>query len=290
MNLIAIDIGNTMITVGLFLDDTKAWIESIPGAAEDAPERLGDLLARAWEQIPLVTGSTEHKRDGLIVVSSVHETWGRMVEDLCRGRLGESIRLIGRDVPLPMEMGVDEPTAVGTDRVINAAAAFAVIEDACVVADFGTAVTIDLVDENGVFLGGVIAPGFALGAGALHQGTSKLPRIEVTTPTDPVGVDTVKAMNAGLFYSAVGLLRTITELYAEQLGRWPQTVVTGGASKLLKGHCDFVDSWVDDLTVMGIVIAYKKHLATQAELIELDAKNRASGRKEKPKKPGPPLN
>jgi len=283
MNLVAVDVGNTTITVALFLDDTEAWIESIDAAADDAPDRLGDVLARAWDQVPIAARSKEGKRDGLIVVSSVHEAWGRMVEDICRGRLNERIYLIGRDVPLPMEMGVDNPAAVGTDRVVNAAAAFAVVEGPCVVADFGTAVTIDLVDEDGVFLGGVIAPGFGLGAEALHRGTNQLPLVEVEPPGDPVGADTVKAINAGLFYSAVGLLRTITEKYAEQLGRWPQTIVTGGAGKLLKGYCDFVDSWVDDLTVRGIVIAYKKHLSVKAEMAELDAKNQALAKKSKAK-------
>ncbi|MBN1126264.1 MAG: type III pantothenate kinase [Sedimentisphaerales bacterium] len=274
MNIIAIDIGNTTIKIGLFVEDSERFIRAICEDEDTATQKLGDLLSEAWNQFPVIEGSRESKRNGWIVVSSVQDAWTKQVETLCRDQLGEKIFLIGRDVPLPIEMGVENPAAVGTDRVVNAAAAFAVIEDACVVADFGTAVTIDLVDENGVFLGGVIAPGFAMGAKALHTGTSKLPLIDVTVPIDPIGANTEEAMNSGLFYSAVGLLRVIVEKFAEQLGRWPQTVVTGGTSRLLKGSCDFIDSWVDDLAVRGVVLAYKKYMDDQAEIAELDQKNR----------------
>ncbi|MBN1816165.1 MAG: type III pantothenate kinase [Sedimentisphaerales bacterium] len=289
MNMIAIDIGNTAIKIGLFVEDSERFIRTIQENQEDAIQRLGDVLVEAWDQIPVGKDSRETRRDGWIVASSVQDSWTEKMEQICRDRLGEKILLIGRDVPLPIEMGVDHPSAVGTDRVLNAAAAFAVIEDACIVADFGTAVTIDLVDENGVFLGGVIAPGFAMGAGALHTGTSKLPLIEVTVPTDPIGANTEAAMNSGLFYSAVGLLRIITEKYAEQLGRWPQTVVTGGASKLLKDNCDFIDSWVDNLAVRGVVLAYKKYLDDQTEMADRDQQEQEQV-PNKTTKSFPPLN
>jgi type III pantothenate kinase len=279
MNLIAIDIGNTMITTGLYLDDQEKWVRSIPGKADDAKKQLTDLLMEAWGRIPPVEGSVEKKRNGVIVVSSVQNDWGRMVEELCRETLGEKILLIGREIPLPIEMAVNDPSAVGTDRVVNAAAAFSVIEDACVVASFGTAVTIDLVDEDGVFLGGVIAPGIEMGADALHDGTSRLPRVKVESPRDPVGANTVAAINAGLIYSAAGLLRMVVEKFAEQIGKWPHTIVTGGAAGLIKNQCDFVDSWISDLAVRGIVIAFKKHLDDIDEIDELDRKDHPSRKK-----------
>ena len=136
-----------------------------------------------------------------------------------------------------------------------------------VVADFGSAVTIDLVDEQGVFLGGVIAPGFDLAAKALYEGTAQLPQIKIHKPKDAIGANTIEAINAGLFYSAVGLLRAVTEKYAEQLEKWPQTIVTGAGAEVIKDACDFVDTWVSDLAVTGIVLAYKKDLDFQAELL-----------------------
>lgn len=273
MNLIAIDIGNTTISTGLYLDDQEKFVRSIPGRADDARKQLTDLLVEAWGRIPVIEGSVEKKRNGVIVISSVQDIWLDMVMEICRESLGEKIRLIGRDIPLPIEMAMDNPAAVGTDRVVNAAAAFAVIEDACVVASIGTAITIDLIDEDGVFLGGVIAPGIEMGADALHAGTARLPRVKVQTPKDPVGVNTVDAINAGLIYSAAGLLRMVTEKFAEQIGKWPHTIVTGGAAYYLKGSCDFVDSWISDLAVRGIVIAFKKHLDDLDKIEEMDPKN-----------------
>lgn len=278
MNLIAIDIGNTTITIGLYLDDEEKLVRSIPGRADDARKQVTDLLVEMWGRIPVIEGSVEKKRNGVIIVSSVQDAWLEMVTEVCRRSLGEKIRLIGREVSLPIEMAMDDRAAVGTDRVVNAAAAFAVIEDACVVASIGTAITIDLIDEDGVFLGGVIAPGIEMGADALHEKTSRLPRVKVQAPKDPVGVNTVDAINAGLIYSAAGLLRTVVEKYAEQIGKWPHVIVTGGAAHYLKEVCDFVDSWVSDLAVRGIVIAFKKHLDDLDEMEEMDQKNRPGGK------------
>jgi type III pantothenate kinase len=266
VNIIAIDIGNTTITVALFLKDTEKFIESVPG---DAPAKIKKLLASAWEQVPLVKNAKVQKKDGVIVVSSVKPDWTKLVADICKKELDEKIKVIGKDVSLPIETAVDDNMAVGTDRLVSAAAAFAVVEDAVAVADFGTAVTIDLVDEEGVFMGGCVLPGFELSAKALADGTARLPQVQVTTPKDPVGANTRQAINCGLYYSAVGALEVVVRHYAEQIGKWPQLIVTGGAADIIKDDCEFVDSWVPNLAVKGVVLAYKKFLEDQTELAEL---------------------
>jgi type III pantothenate kinase len=266
MNIIAIDIGNTNITVALFLGSTEKFIKFVPG---DAAGKLKTLLTSAWGQIPFVKSAKVKKRDGVIVVSSVKDGWTKLVADICEKELDEKIKLIGTDVPLPIATAVDDNMAVGMDRLVSAAAAFAVVEDAVVVADFGTAVTIDLVDEKGVFLGGCILPGFELSAKALADGTAKLPKVEVTRPRDPIGANTRQAINCGLYYSAVGALETVVRHYAEQIGKWPQVIVTGGAARVIKDDCEFVDSWVQDLAVKGVVLAYKKHLEDRTDFAEL---------------------
>jgi len=162
-----------------------------------------------------------------------------------------------------MSLWVDEPGKVGTDRVVSAAAAYAVTEDAVVVADFGTAITIDLVDENGVFLGGVICPGFEISAKTLEENTAQLPKTKISKPKTPYGKNTADAINCGLYYSAVGTLEEVIRRYAEKIGKWPQTVITGAAARTIKDDCNFIDSFVPSLVVKGIVLAYKKHLAEQ---------------------------
>jgi type III pantothenate kinase len=265
VNIIAIDIGNTTITVALFLNDTEKFIESVPG---NAPAKLKKLLTSAWEQIPLANSAKVQKKDGVIVVSSVKPAWTQQVADVCKKELDEKIKIIGKDVPVPIETAVDDNMEVGTDRLVSAAAAFAVVEDAVVVADFGTAVTIDLVDEKGVFLGGCILPGFEISAKALADGTAKLPKVQVARPRGPIGANTGEAINCGLYYSAVGALEVAVRRYAEQLGRWPQVIVTGGAADVIKDDCEFVDSWVPNLAVKGVILAYKKYLEDQTEFAE----------------------
>jgi type III pantothenate kinase len=145
--------------------------------------------------------------------------------------------------------------------VVSAAAAWAVTEDAVVVADFGTAVTIDLVDENGVFLGGVICPGFEISAKSLKENTAQLPKAKITKPKAPYGKNTAEAINCGLYYSAVGTLEEVIRRYAEKIGKWPRTVITGSAARAIKDDCNFIDSYVPSLVIKGIVLAHKKHLA-----------------------------
>ncbi|MCD6393973.1 MAG: type III pantothenate kinase, partial [Planctomycetes bacterium] len=242
MNIIAIDIGNTTITVGLFVKDQEKFIESLPGNAEDIEPKLTRLLTEAWEQIPFAESAKVDKRDGVIVVSSVKPAWTSLVADICRSQLDEKLKIVGKDIPLPIETAVDNSMEVGTDRLVAAAAAFAVVEDAVVVADFGTALTIDLVDDNGVFMGGVIYPGFDITARALHEGTAKLPKVKVKKPKGSYGANTQEAINCGLYYAVIGLLETVTRRYAEEIGKWPQTILTGGAASLIKDDCEFIDN------------------------------------------------
>jgi type III pantothenate kinase len=159
-----------------------------------------------------------------------------------------------------MTCWIDEPDKVGTDRVVSAAAAYAVAQDTVVVADFGTAVTIDLVDANGIFKGGVICPGFEISAKALKENTAQLPNIKVTRPKAPYGKNTADAINCGLYYSIVGALQEVIRRYAEEIGKWPQTVITGAGAKVIAGDCDFIDNYVPNLVLKGIVLAYQKYI------------------------------
>jgi type III pantothenate kinase len=262
MNIIAVDIGNTNIHIGLFLDGKEEFIKLIPGGSR---AKLTNSLKSAWEKIPVIESSKENKRDGVIVVSSVKPAWTKVIREIVQTSLEEDILIIGKDIPLPMTLWVDEPGMVGTDRVISAAAAYDVVGDTVVVADFGTAVTIDLVDQNGIFLGGVICPGFEISAKALREYTAQLPNIKITKPKAPYGKNTVDAINCGLYYSIVGALQEIIRRYAEKFGKWPQTIITGSGAKVIAGDCEFIDNYVPNLVVKGIVLAYKKYIEQKTE-------------------------
>ena len=257
LNLIAIDIGNTNITAALYLKGEQQSITSIQTTAK---QELTDWLKQAWEQIPIVKISKEQKRNGVIVVSSVNPAVAEQFEQMVN-EMGEKILLIGRDLPLPMTVAVEKADKVGTDRVIAAAAAYEVAGAAVVVADIGTAMTIDLVDDSGVFLGGVICPGFEISAKALNENTAQLPKLpKVTRPELPYGRNTAEAINNGLYYSVIGTLEEVIRRYAEKIGTWPQTVITGSGARIIKEDCEFIDSFVTDLVVKGIALAYRKFI------------------------------
>jgi len=262
MNLIAIDIGNTNITFELFLKGESECTETIRG--EDT-EKLRKTLLLFWEKIPFVKNSKEEKRDGAIAVCSVNPEWTAVIADIAKTNPGERIYVVGKDIPYPIELSVDQPDKIGADRVLCCAAAFSVIEDAVVVADFGTAVTIDIVDQNGIFQGGVICPGFEISAKALHENTALLPKINVTRPDSPFGKNTEDAINCGLYYSAIAALQEITGRFAEKIGQWPQTVITGWGAKIIKEDCDFVDSYVPNLVTKGVALAWRKYREEKME-------------------------
>jgi type III pantothenate kinase len=264
MNIVAVDIGNTKIAVGLFLNGKEDSIQSFSGPAET---ELKDCLLSTWRKVPVLETSAEGKRNGVVVVSSVKPAWTEMVRGIAKDDLKEDIHVIGDDVPLPMALWMDQPEKVGTDRVISAAAAYDVVENAVVVADFGTAVTIDLVDANGVFRGGVICPGFEISAQALKDNTAQLPKVTVHRPDGPYGKNTADAINCGLYYSVIGAMEEIIRRYAEEIGHWPQTIITGSGAKMIVDDCPFVDNYVPNLVIKGIVLAYVKYIETKSETV-----------------------
>jgi type III pantothenate kinase len=244
MNLIAIDIGNTNIGIGLFLKDEEQFVKTLPG---EATGEVVESLKSTWEMIPVSESSKEGKRDGVFVASSVKFEWFEKVRDIIKQNFGEKVLQVGVDIPYPIELGIEEKNKVGADRILAASAAYAVVEQAVAVADFGTAVTIDLV----------------MSANALHNDTAQLPKVTVTKPDWPFGKNTSDAINAGLYYSAISSLQEIVRRYAETLGAWPQTIITGSGATLIKDDCEFVDNYVPNLVIKGIALAYSKFLESR---------------------------
>lgn len=257
MNIIAIDIGNTNINFGLFLDGNEKIIETVSGCNE---KQIVATVEKFWDKIPFSKSAKVQTRDGSLVASSVKPEWTKMLKSLVKEHLNEKIMLLGEEVPLPMEMAFDEDKKIGTDRIAAAAAAYEVVQQSLVIADLGTAITIDLVDEKGVFLGGIIAPGLNIGARALNEYTAKLPLVKISKPKNAWGNNTEAAINCGVYYSAVGLLHEVIRRYAEKIDKWPYTVITGGDAALIKEDCEFIDAYVPNLTIKGIALAYRNYL------------------------------
>ncbi|MGC9453799.1 MAG: type III pantothenate kinase [Phycisphaerae bacterium] len=253
-NVLACDVGNSAVRMAVVAGEEVSDLRTFRVGELDG---LGGELRRLWSQMP---------QPKCIVAASVNPAALKAVEAAAVEALEQKVLVVGRDIPLPMDTDLDSPESVGTDRVCAAVAAFDRLGKACVVADFGTAVTIDCVSDQGVFLGGAILPGLKMQADAMHERTAALPHIQPAEPQNVFGKDTTDAMLNGMLAAVRGALRYLVESYATSLGHWPVVVCTGGDAELATGGMldgGLVQAIVPDLTLRGVAMAYYRTLLSQ---------------------------
>jgi len=253
MDIIAMDIGNSRVSLAVFAQGELKQTEHFDIDALDA---LKDCLCK-FRQLcgPQPLGAQTVP----VVACSVNSDILADVERIVTSALDQRVLLVGREFPLDMKVALDNVEAVGSDRLVTAFAAYEVIQSAVLVADFGSATTMDCVSDSGIFLGGVIVPGLNLSARALGDYTSALPEVQPDLPRGAYGTNTVVAIQNGIYYAALGSLREMAERYAEELGQWPQVVATGGYCNLIARNCEFIDSVVPDLCLNGLYLAYRNY-------------------------------
>jgi type III pantothenate kinase len=204
----------------------------------------------------------------IVVTSSVNDSARSAIE----AALGNAnVLRIGRDLPIPIQHSLDDATTVGQDRLLCALGAYSRARQACVIVDAGTAITVNFIDGEGTFHGGVIAPGLRAMLHALHTTTSALPAIDYQPPDPargPFGKDTRHAMLLGVRCAAIGLVRYVVERYAEHYEAYPQIVATGGDAMTLFAEDEVVEHIVPDLQMLGI--AEVVHATANAEPDEDD--------------------
>ena len=247
--VLACDIGNTSVQIACVSGSESSARASFDNGDLSA---LGDGLAAVWE----VMGP-----GGTVAASSVNPEGLKALEAAAAKAIGQDVLVIGRDLPLPIETSVPHPAGIGTDRLCAAAAAYDQLGVACVVADFGSAITIDCVSQDGVFQGGAILPGLRMGARALASQTAQLPEVQIAEPHWVYGQDTAQAIIGGLVRGARGALRELVETYATEMGSWPVVILTGGDARVIckdVSESELVQAIVDDLVLRGVAIAYYK--------------------------------
>jgi type III pantothenate kinase len=248
--LLVLDIGNSAVHLGVWSDSRVSDVQRFThedGTGLD--QALGSLAGNIQNVEPVAA----------VIASVAPAVLERVVAAVDRLTTLKPLT-VGRDIPLPLAVAVKNPKTVGVDRLCAAAAAYHRVQGRCAVVDFGTAITVDLVDDEGVFQGGAILPGLALQARALAEFTAALPSVVPEYPADPVGRDTTEAIRSGICHGAVGAVRNIVEQIATRLNAWPFVVATGGDLALVAPHCDFIDAAVTDLCLAGVGLAYVKHL------------------------------
>jgi type III pantothenate kinase len=164
---------------------------------------------------------------------------------------------------LPADPRVDVGTAVGPDRLVNAAGAFDRHGDDLIVVDFGTATTFDVVASDGAYVGGVIAPGVNLSLEALHNAAAALPHVDISKPQNVIGTNTVDCMQSGVFWGYIGLVREICARIKAERGVPMKVIATGGLAPLFQQTEQLFDAFEDDLTIHGLTVIYQYNKDTK---------------------------
>ncbi len=245
--LLAVDVGNTNLTVGVFAGDriVRQW------RLDTDPRRSADWYARAL-RCPF------RKVDGLpdaVAYGSVVPPLDATLEMALKKAFGVKPVAVGPRSRLGLKLKVKTPGQVGADRVLNAVALKALAGTPAIAIDFGTATTFDCVDAAGDYIGGAILLGPNSAARALHEFTAKLPLIKIRKPATAIGKDTVHCLEAGLYFGYVGMIREVLARTMAEMGGRPTVVATGGLAPLFLADLPGVRH-EPDLTLHGLRLAH----------------------------------
>ena len=249
--LLAIDIGNTNTTIGVFEgEELRATWHMATAIHHTADENAALLLNLLHHQ---GLGTPDIKEAALCsVVPSLTTT----LEELCQRYFHLSPLVVGAGVKTGVRIRMDNPREVGADRIVNTAAAHHLYGGPIIITDLGTATTFDTVSKEGDYLGGAIATGIVTAAEALFTQAAMLPRVELVHPERVIGTNTVAAMQSGIIFGYVGLIEGIVARIQRELGEKATVVATGGYAELIASETAVIDRVNLNLTLIGLRLIY----------------------------------
>jgi len=250
--LLAIDVGNTNITFGVFDGNKlKATWRSATGVHRVSDEYASFIINMLrYRDIP----NTDIKDAVLCgVVPPLVTTF----DELFKNYFDVTPLVVGAGVKTGIRICMDNPREVGADRVVNAVAAYKLYGGPAIIIDIGTAITFDTVSSSGDYLGGAIAPGIAIAMDALFNRTAVLPRVDLTYPKKAIGTNTVAAMQSGIFFGYVGLIEGVVSKIKQELDGNARVIATGGYAKLLAEQTKAIEIVDQDITLVGLRYIYE---------------------------------
>ncbi len=250
--LLAIDVGNTKIAIGVFEGNKMRASWMIATDTERMPDEYAALLFNLLRHDGLRTSDVKEA-----ILCSVVPPMVTAFEQLCQRYFEVSPLVVGAGVKTGMSIRMDNPREVGADRIANAVAARHLYGKPVIVIDLGTATTFDVVSSDGDYLGGAIAPGLGVAAEALCQHTAQLPRVEMVRPAHVIGKNTIAAMQSGLIFGYIGLIESIVSRIRQELGEEARVVATGSLAEVIAAEIPVAEEVNPNLTLEGLNLIYK---------------------------------
>jgi type III pantothenate kinase len=258
--LLTLDVGNSNTVLGLYRLNSDELVTSwrISTLRAQTIDEYGVLLLNLFSMRKI-----EATEVSSIIISSVVPPLDSTLRQVCERYFNLKAMFVEPGIKTGMPILVDNPAELGADRLVNGVAAFARYGGPCIVVDFGTATTFDVISVKGEYIGGVIAPGLAISAEALFSRAAKLSRVDVKKPAKVVGTNTVAHIQSGLYYGYIGLVDGILERILNETRHpdspAPKIVATGGLARLIVDDSRFIDTIDDMLTLDGLRLIYERN-------------------------------